>query len=110
MLGLVPHHPARAPLAGFAGDAALGPALLTHHAVEHLMRREMPEVQVRREPTGDVGFRLVVQIAIPRKPVGDEGVERVLSRVSAAAHGHGGHVVIDRQCSYCGCGAAEQCR
>ena len=60
----MPHQPSST-AGGFGRELVGCPVLTVHrHGDEHLVRRDMAEVQIRRQPAGDLLLRLIPRLGV----------------------------------------------
>jgi hypothetical protein len=73
------------------------PFLARHHPLEHVVHRQVAEVQPRRQPARRILLGLIVRVGIPRETAVDERVQPRASRRRSSLDRHRRDGVIDRQ-------------
>jgi hypothetical protein len=73
------------------------PVLALRDAFEYLVRGDVPEVEVRRQPAGRVAFRPVAIGTVAREPVVEELAHHAPTRRRAAGPGYRRDGVVDRE-------------
>ena len=78
-------------------DLPRRPALVRHHGGEDFVARDVPEMQVGRQPARRVGIGMIVIVAVAGQLRRDEGMERFARCRRYRPHLDRRYVVIDRQ-------------